>query len=172
MVNFLLKLDAHVAGVDFEVLELNAEGEQQLTLRLREMIENPFTRVLVAERESGSALMAMGDIAVWHHAELWNNPERQGMAYAIIDDLWVEPDARNGGLGRALVADLVNFAATHGIEDLMLEYATTNTEAQATWSRLGFRTTGVRAAASVADVQTRLARRAKRDSKKETPGER
>lgn len=172
LLGFLLKLDAHVAGVDSEVLALNAEGERQLTHKLRDMIANPFTLVLVAERRPGSGLLAMGDVAIWHQADLWKNPERRGVAYAIIDDLWVEPEARNGGLGQALVAKLVDFAAANGIENLMLEYATTNAEAQATWSRLGFRTTGVRAAASVADVRARLSGPGDRDVKRESTDDR
>lgn len=172
LLGFLLKLDAHVAGVDSEVLALNAEGERELTHKLRDMIANPYTLVLVAERRPGSGLLAMGDISIWHEADLWENPERRGVTYAIIDDLWVEPEARNGGLGRALVAKLVDFAAANGIENLMLEYATTNAEAQATWSRLGFRTTGVRAAASVADVRARLSAPGNKDVRPESDDDR
>jgi len=98
----------------------------------------------------------MGDIALWHVDDMWKNPERIGVSYAVIDDLWVEPEARQFGISKAIVRDLVTFASENGINDLILEYATTNIEAEATWSRLGFKTTGVRAAAPVADVLNRL----------------
>ncbi len=163
MMGFLVKLDAHVAGVEPDVLRLNDEGERQLTERLVNLIDNPFTRILVAEDAAG-ALVAMGDIQLWHQAEIWDNAERRGLSYALIDDLWVEPDARQSGIGRLIVSELVDFAAENGVHDLMLEYATTNAEAQATWTRLGFRTTGVRAAASVEDVRARLARRRKKET--------
>ena len=162
MTGFLVKLDAHVAGVAPEVLSLNKEGERQLTERLKALVDNGFTRLLVAEVRGTGALVAMGHVQIWHHAEIWDNVERKGMSYALIDDLWVEPDARQSGIGRLIVSKLVDFAAEHGVDELILEYAITNAEAQATWTRLGFRTTGVRAAASVHDVRARLARRRKK----------
>lgn len=166
MVGFLVKLDAHVAGVAPEVLSLNKKGERQLAERLEGLVENGFTRLLVAEDRGTGALVAMGHAQIWHHAEIWDNVERKGMSYALIDDLWVEPDARQSGIGRLIVSKLVDFAAENGVDDLVLEYAITNAEAQATWTRLGFRTTGVRAAASVNDVRARLARRRnKQDTK-------
>lgn len=166
MVGFLVKLDAHVAGVAPEVLSLNKKGERQLTERLEGLVENGFTRLLVAEVRGTGALVAMGHVQIWHHAEIWDNVERKGMSYALIDDLWVEPDARQAGIGRLIVSKLVDFAAENGVDDLILEYAITNAEAQATWTRLGFRTTGVRAAASVSDVRARLARRRRKQEAK------
>lgn len=41
----------------------------------------------------------------------------------------------------------------------MLEYSATNKEAEATWTRLGFKTTGVRAEAFTTTVKEKLAKR-------------
>ena len=153
----MLKLDAHVAGVDPSILKLNAKGHQELTARLDDLMSNRFSKLLVADSGPGTKLLAMGDIALWHVDDMWKNPERKGISYAVIDDLWVEPEARQFGISKAIVRDLVTFASENSIDDLILEYATTNIEAEATWSRLGFKTTGVRAAAPVADVLNRLA---------------
>ncbi len=124
--------------------------------RLDDLMSNSFSKLLVADSGPGTKLLAMGDIALWHVDDMWKNPERIGVSYAVIDDLWVEPEARQFGISKAIVRDLVTFASENGINDLILEYATTNIEAEATWSRLGFKTTGVRAAAPVADVLNRL----------------
>lgn len=154
LVRFVVKLDAHVSGVDAEALELTPKGRRQIARRLRQYIADPAKLLLVGEADPG--LVAMGDIALWYYEDLWHNPERQGMTSAYIDDLWVEPDYRSSGVGKTIVARLVEFAAENDIHELMLEYSATNEEASATWERLGFRTTGIRAAATVAEVRRRL----------------
>lgn len=156
LVQFLLQLDAHVAGVDAEVLALTEAGEQQLVERLRDFIDNPWKLVLVAEDADTGEVVAMGDIALWHYADIWHNPERKGLSSGVIDDVWVEPDYRQSGVGKAMLERLVAFAAANGIHDLMVEYSLSNDEARAAWERLGFRPTGVRAAATVGEVRRRL----------------
>lgn len=163
-----MKLDGHVAGVDPEELKLNRAGEHHLSERLDDLIGNPFSKLLVADHGDGSDIVAMGDIALWHHAEHWRNPERQGMSYALIDDVWVEPALRRSGLGTAIIDQLLDFAAKNGIDDLVLEYSVTNAEAAAAWTKLGFETTGVRAAASLGTVRRRLRGRGRRAKNTET----
>lgn len=163
----LLKLDGHVAGVDPDELRLNRDGERHLSERLDDLIDNPFSKILVADSGSDTDIVAMGDIALWHHAEHWRNPERQGMSYALIDDVWVEPALRRSGLGTAIIDQLLDFAAENGVDDLVLEYSVTNAEAAAAWTKLGFETTGVRAAASLGSVRRRLRTRDRGAKKKE-----
>lgn len=155
LVGFVVKLDAHVSGADAEALELTPKGRRQIARRLRGYIADPAKLLLVGEA-SGTGVVAMGDIALWYYEDIWRNPERQGMTAAYIDDLWVEADYRSSGVGRAIVERLVDFAAENDIQELTLEYSASNEEASATWERLGFRTTGVRAAATVTDVRRRL----------------
>ncbi len=166
-----MELDAHVAGVRAETLHLNDRGVRQLTDRLEALIDGPFTKLLVADGGPEDGLLAMGDIAIWHGDDIWDNPERSRRAYAIIDDLWVEPRARRAGVARALVARLVDFAADWKVDDLILEYSLSNDEAEAAWTRLGFRPTGVRAAAPLTTVKRRLAGRGKNEPGKKREGD-
>lgn len=155
LLDFLIKLDAHVAGVAPEDLALTAAGKQQLQSRLQSFIDEAGKRMVVACAPDGRPV-GMGDIHVWHYADIWLNPERQGMRSGYIDDLWVEPEARGSGVARRISEALIEFAAEQEIDELILEYALHNKEAATFWERLGFAPTGVRAAARVSDVRTRL----------------
>lgn len=155
LVELLLHMDAHVSGAPRRALRMTPEGERQVRQRFRSYIDNPYKLILVACNTRGG-IVAMGDIALWHHAEVWETPQRQGQWYGVIDDLWVEPRYRRRGLTRRLVAGLVEFAASKGVEELVLEYSLANEEAKAVWDHLGFRPTGVRAGSTVAEVRRRL----------------
>ena len=169
LVRLVVKLDAHVSGADAEALELTPKGRRQIARRLRGYITDPAKLLLVGEAP-GAGLVAMGDIALWYYEDIWRNPDRQSMTAAYIDDLWVEEEYRSSGVGKAIVERLVEFAAENDIQELTLEYSATNEEASATWERLGFRTTGVRAAATVAEVRRRLKGGRGRKTKEGTRG--
>ena len=99
-------------------------------------LADPDARVVVALSSAGT-LIAMGTLQVWRQPAFWLNPERQGRVSGVIDDVWVEPRHRRRGLSQQIVALLVEFAERRGVTDLMLEYATSNPEAAATWTRRG-----------------------------------
>ncbi|MDZ7784045.1 MAG: GNAT family N-acetyltransferase [Halioglobus sp.] len=155
LVEFLIKLDAHVAGVEADVLGLTRAGENQLRHRIESFIDEHGKLLVVAEGSDGQ-LVGMGNIHIWQFDDIWVNPERRGLRSGYIDDIWIEPEHRGGGLARRIVEALVNFAAEQEINELNLEYALHNPEAETFWSRLGFRPTGVRASASLADVREHL----------------
>lgn len=155
LVTFLINLDAHVAGVTPDALALTEEGEAQLRQRIESFIDEPGKHLVVAAGPGGE-LAGMGNIHIWHFADLWLNPERQGLRSGYIDDLWVEPEYRGSGVARYILEALLDFAAEEEIDELILEYALHNKEAERFWDRLGFKATGVRAAASLHDVRARL----------------
>jgi ribosomal protein S18 acetylase RimI-like enzyme len=155
LLDFLIKLDAHVAGVAPGELALTSAGRRQIQDRLRSFIDEAGKRMVVACGPDGRPV-GMGDIHVWHFADIWLNPERQGMRSGYIDDLWVEPEARGHGIARRISEALIEFAAEQKIDELILEYALHNKEAAAFWERLGFAPTGVRAAARIDEVRKRL----------------
>ena len=101
LVELLLHMDAHVSGARREALHMTPEGERQLRQRFHSYLDNPYKRVLVACTARGR-IVAMGDIALWHQAEVWETPQRQGRWYGVIDDLWVEPRYRRRGLQQGL----------------------------------------------------------------------
>lgn len=155
VVELLLHLDAHVAGVSRDVLELTTNGRAALASHVRSLIENPYKLLLLA-RHPRAGVIDMGSIALWKQEELWENPERQGQWYGVIDDVWVDPGFRRRGINRLIVAELAAFARAHQVEALQLEYSASNREAAAAWKRLGFRRVGIRAASTVTEVQHRL----------------
>lgn len=155
VVELLFRLDAHVSGAPRDILRMTPEGERELAERMRSHLVNPW-KLLVVARHPEAGVVGMGDIALWKHAEVWENPERRGQWYGVIDDVWVEPDFRRQGLNRRMLRKLVEFARSHEVESLQLEYAASNREAARAWQELGFRPVGVRAAATAAEVLAQL----------------
>jgi ribosomal protein S18 acetylase RimI-like enzyme len=158
VVELLFRLDAHVSGAPRDVLRMTPAGERELADRMRSYFENPW-KLLVVARHPEAGVVGMGDVALWKHAEVWETPERQGQWYAVIDDVWVEPEFRRQGLNRRMLRELVDFARRRDVDALQLEYSASNREAARAWKELGFTPVGIRAAASAAEVLARLDRR-------------
>jgi GNAT superfamily N-acetyltransferase len=57
---------------------------------------------------------------------------------AEISDLYVEPEARRAGGGRALVEAALDWVRERGIERIVVRVAVGNREGQAFWRALGF----------------------------------
>ena len=62
----------------------------------------------------------------------------QGRRTAHVTDIYVRPEARGRGIGRALLAELVEPARTAGLEHVSLEVLVRNSEARRLYDRLGF----------------------------------
>jgi GNAT superfamily N-acetyltransferase len=58
----------------------------------------------------------------------------------FVDLLYVRPDARGRGIGRALMREVTERAAAAGIDALELEVLESNSDARRLYDRLGFRT--------------------------------
>lgn len=56
----------------------------------------------------------------------------------ILFDLFVDPDARRGGVGRALVASALDVAKDSGAGSMSLDTAVDNEPAQALYEEMGF----------------------------------
>jgi RimJ/RimL family protein N-acetyltransferase len=76
-------------------------------------------------------------------------------------DLWVEPAARRGGVGAALVDALAAALADRGAPRLVIDVAARNPAARAVFARLGFRET-------MLELTRELAPRAPRSSPRRT----
>jgi ribosomal protein S18 acetylase RimI-like enzyme len=70
--------------------------------------------------------------------------EEPGSEKANLYSMWVAPEARRTGAGRALVAGVIDWARAAGARRLLLEVTESNTAALALYRSLGFRGTGVR----------------------------
>lgn len=156
LVEFLAKLALHVAGAPPHTL--TGDERDRLLAVLRASLTDGNKQIMVAEvPEVG--LVGMGYIYIALDQGIWEQTSHVEFRTGFIDDVWVEPEFRKLGIFPDLLRELVGFAESHGASELVLEYAASNKEARAAWTRLGFKTTGVRAAAFTSSVQEALAGR-------------
>lgn len=156
LVEFLAKLTLHVAGGPPQALK--TEEQNRLVAVLRASLSDPNKQLVVAET-ANARLVGMGYLYVWRTQGIWEQAEAVEFKSGIIDDVWVEPDFRKLGVFSAILKELVAFAQSHDVYELILEYAVSNKEAAATWAKLGFKPTGIRAAAFTTVVQDALTNR-------------
>nr|WP_227662839.1 GNAT family N-acetyltransferase [Marinobacter daqiaonensis] len=156
LVEFLAKLALHVAGAQPQSLK---EDERDRLLAVLHSSLTAANKQLVVAEVPGAGLVAMGYIYVLHNQGIWEQTSHVEYRSGVIDDVWVEPDFRKLGIFRAILRRLVAFAESRGAYELILEYSASNKEAKAAWTRLGFKTIGVRAAAFTTSVQEVLADR-------------
>lgn len=153
LVDFLSKLALHVNGEP--ELELRESEYQRLHDALAAALTANDKRIVVAE-QPGVGLIGMGDVTVWSSQSIWEQATVAEYRSAMLDDIWVEPEYRKTGIFKALLKSLVEFADQRGAHDLVLEYSSSNKEAKSAWTKLGFVTTGIRAAAFTKNVKDAL----------------
>lgn len=156
MVDFLAKLALHVAGAPPQSLK---EDERDRLLAVLRSALTDSSRQLVVAEVPAVGLVGMGYVYLVRSHGIWEESKHVEFKSGIIDDVWVEPEFRKLGIFAALLRKLVDFAESHGAYELILEYSASNKEAKAAWSRLGFKTVGVRAAALTGSVQQALSNR-------------
>lgn len=153
LVDFLAKLALHVAGAP--PMKLKKNERSRLISVLRASMSDPDKLIIVAAQEDDRPI-GMGYLYVVQNQGIWEQAEEVDSKSGFIDDVWVQPDFRNLGVFSAIIRELVAFAVSHGVYELILEYAVSNKEAEAVWNKLGFKVTGVRAAAYTKTVQEAL----------------
>jgi len=95
---------------------------------------NPRATILVAARRRRVIGYAYGRI----ERRDWNTLRER---CAVGVDLWVEPRARRGGVGRRLVEGLLERFAERGEPRVILQVAAGNASARAVFAGMGFRET-------------------------------
>lgn len=153
LVEFLAKLALHVAGSGPQTLK--KREHQRLLEVLRSALAEESKRLFVADSPE-AGLVGMGYVYVYRSQGIWEQVEPVEYRTGVIDDVWVEPEFRSLGVFRALLKRLVAFAETHNAHELVLEYSATNKQARAVWTKMGFKTTGVCAAACPSTVKANL----------------
>jgi ribosomal-protein-alanine N-acetyltransferase len=127
---------AEVLAIDlasFPASQSAPGGEDVRVVRerqLREELARPWAKLRVARAEGGAVV---GYILFWH----------------VVDeihllDVAVAPAERRRGVGRALVQDLLSYAAEHDARKVLLEVRASNLAAVALYEALGFSRLGVR----------------------------
>lgn len=67
----------------------------------------------------------------------WFSPELEGWT-AYLDELWIQAESRNHGLGTEVIHALVAQCQNQDLKTLRLELEEVNTKAQQLYQRLGF----------------------------------
>jgi len=62
---------------------------------------------------------------------------------ANLYQMWVDPEFRGAGVGTALIDSVKKWAAEKGIDKLLLDVTTTNTEAMSLYLSAGFKPAGI-----------------------------
>jgi ribosomal protein S18 acetylase RimI-like enzyme len=153
LVEFLAKLALHVSGAPPQ--SLKEDARERLITVLRSAMNDNNKRLLVVDVPK-QGLVGMGYVYVLKSQGIWEQTDHDGCESGIIDDVWIEPQFRKMGIFQELLRELVEFAHKRGAHDLLVEYSASNKEAAAAWTRLGFKTLGVRAAAWTSSVMATL----------------
>jgi len=115
-----------VAAIDRACFTGNESRDEA---QLREELARTWARLRVAQR--GGALL--GYVLFWHVAD-----------EVHLLNVAVAPDARRGGVGRALVEDVLAYARAHAVAKVLLEVRASNGPAIALYEALGFEPFNVR----------------------------
>jgi ribosomal protein S18 acetylase RimI-like enzyme len=110
--------------------------ENGYALWLSKELANPRAEILVALRRTRVLGYAYGRI----ERRDWNTLRER---CAVGVDLWVDPRSRRGGVGRMLVAELVERFRQRGEPRLVIQVAAANPLARKVFAGMGFRETVV-----------------------------
>jgi len=95
-----------------------------------EMTDNPAARYLVAAEDDGTVIAYAGAWMIFEEAHITN--------------IAVEQYSRGKGIGEAITAALIQYAANLGVQYMTLEVRRSNLVAQGLYRKLGFEKLGVR----------------------------
>jgi ribosomal-protein-alanine acetyltransferase len=119
--------------VSFHPGDIGSDHRDPRPLRekqLREELARAWARVRVARGEGKDVV---GYILFWHVADEIH-----------LLNVAVAPEARRGGVGRALVEDLLSYARAHEAATVLLEVRASNDAAIRLYEQLGFKRFNVR----------------------------
>jgi GNAT superfamily N-acetyltransferase len=119
----------HDFNVEFE--EPTPEPDA-LAERIRTLLEAGEVTVLVAEEVAGLALLRF-------RPSLWSEE-----LDSYLEELYVVPDRRGEGLGRALMEAAIDVARTEGAREMHLATSESDVAARALYESLGFNNRGGR----------------------------
>src|SRR5262245_49996263 len=127
-----LALQAHFIRANPHLLALSAQRVAALAAFYRDLLADPQARVLLAQERQSTRRIGMAVGRVVRHEEF------EPTVWGQIDDVWVEPEYRQHGVCRSLLARLLDFFEQARVEVLVLDYVKDNREAEGVWRRFGF----------------------------------
>ncbi len=98
-----------------------------------------MSRALIADPErEGAQIIARHDgRAVGFATIFWSWSTLRAARTGVMNDLFVDPKARGGGIAEALIAECVERCRAHGARSLGWQTAKDNRRAQAVYERVG-----------------------------------
>jgi ribosomal protein S18 acetylase RimI-like enzyme len=108
-----------------------APDPEQLAVRVRELLEGGQTAVLLAGAGPDGLAVLRFRPAIWSQA-----PE------CYLAELYVAPEMRGQGLGRALLEEAITFARAQGADYMDLNTSAQDVAARALYESVGFSRTG------------------------------
>jgi GNAT superfamily N-acetyltransferase len=106
-------------------------SDEGLTEMARALIASPDSDgMLLVAREGDGAPIGFAAVG-------WKWSSLRGARVAIMEDLFVDPDARRSGAGQALIKAVAERARSHGAPALLWETALDNKRAQSVYERVG-----------------------------------
>jgi ribosomal protein S18 acetylase RimI-like enzyme len=94
---------------------------------------HPDIEGVIAERATGGQMEAVGMVLFFPWLSTW-----RGRLNLYIQDLYVEPSERGGGLGRRLLSAAAKEGRKRGCKGLLLAVEISNANAARFYTRLGF----------------------------------
>jgi GNAT superfamily N-acetyltransferase len=98
-----------------------------------------LSRWLIEHPEDGVQLVARDDegTAIGFATVYWTWRTMHAARIAVLEDVFVSPDARSGGIAAELIRDALARAREHGAIQLDWQTAKTNERAQRAYARIG-----------------------------------
>ena len=107
-------------------------AEKTMRRFLADLARNSYAFVFVATVGDRTVGFISGELRE-------GSPTFQPRTWASVDDVFVEPDYRNGGIGHALIASVGEWAKQKGANGVSLQVAAANARGRKFYGDLGFR---------------------------------
>ena len=125
-----LSLQRHVEASNPWIWRITEEGRRRLRQELEQMLEDGESRMVVAVKE--------GDLVGFAYGRIAHRKDYLPKSVGFISMVYVRENSRIQGVGSRLVGDLCRFFRSENVEDVTLQYALGNREAERFWSGFGF----------------------------------
>jgi ribosomal protein S18 acetylase RimI-like enzyme len=112
-------------------LGFDQPSDDAVLASVERLVEDPATDYLLGAAQEGAP--ATGLVQLRYRWSVWRDAED-----CELEDLFVSPDARRGGLGRALVAAAIDRVRERGCGRIALDTAERNEAAVALYRSFGF----------------------------------